>query len=104
MQAADGLAGGYAAAAGTSGDADSADDSSADSDLDAEGPGPAPDYDGTEAAYVYDDYYGEYLLATAKGVTGDKDVFGDRSVVILAMPGHTPATTHCSSGSRAWGP
>ena len=38
----------------------------------ADDPGPAPDYDGTEAAYVYDDYYGEYLLATAKGITGDK--------------------------------
>lgn len=45
---------------------------SADADPDAENPGPAPDYDGTEAAYVYNDYYGEYLLATAKGITGDK--------------------------------
>ena len=43
-----------------------------DADPDAENPGPAPDYDGTEAAYVYNDYYGEYLLATAKGITGDK--------------------------------
>lgn len=58
------------AAAGTGSAAD--DSAAADPDPDANDPGPAPDYDGTEAAYVYDDYYGEYLLATAKGITGDK--------------------------------
>lgn len=60
---------------GLVGDAgNAANDPAADTDPDADtdDPGPAPDYDGTEAAYVYDDYYGEYLLATAKGVTGDK--------------------------------
>lgn len=64
------------AAGGTGSAADSADNPAADSAPDADDPGPAPDYDGTEAAYVYDDYYGEYLLATAKGITGDK-VDGD---------------------------
>ena len=60
---------------GLVGDAgNAANDPAADTDPDAgtDDPGPAPDYDGTEAAYVYDDYYGEYLLATAKGITGDK--------------------------------
>ena len=87
LQAADGLAGGYAVGADNADEA--ADDSSADSDSDpdADGPGPAPDYDGTEAAYVYDEYYGEYLLATAKGVTGDK-VDGDVGYVAGAT---TPA-------------
>lgn len=64
-----GNAGGAGDAAGAGSAADSA---NADPDPDANDPGPAPDYDGTEAAYVYDDYYGEYLLATAKGITGDK--------------------------------
>lgn len=64
-------ANGDAAGAGSAADsANAAGD--ADPDPDANDPGPAPDYDGTEAAYVYDDYYGEYLLATAKGITGDK--------------------------------
>lgn len=60
---------------GLVGDAgNAANDPAADTDPDAgtDDPGPASDYDGTEAAYVYDDYYGEYLLATAKGITGDK--------------------------------
>lgn len=75
--AAGGLAGesGNANGNAAAGDADPAaanDSAAADPDPDVNDPGPAPDYDGTEAAYVYDDYYGEYLLATAKGVTGDK--------------------------------
>lgn len=64
---------------GLVGDAgNAANDPAADTDPDAgtDDPGPAPDYDGTEAAYVYDEYYGEYLLATAKGIAGDK-VDGD---------------------------
>ncbi len=63
-------------AAGTTAEDASDPAADSDSDPDADNPGPAPDYDGTEAAYVYDEYYGEYLLATAKGVTGDK-VDGD---------------------------
>lgn len=61
--------------AGDAGNA-AADAANAAGDPNANDPGPAPDYDGTEAAYVYDDYYGEYLLATAKGIAGDK-VDGD---------------------------
>lgn len=64
-------ANGDAAGAGSA-----ADSANAAGDADANDPGPAPDYDGTEAAYVYDEYYGEYLLATAKGIAGDK-VDGD---------------------------
>ena len=76
------------AAGGLAGDAGNAvDNPAADSDPDADDPGPAPDYDGTEAAYVYDNYYGEYLLATAKGIAGDK-VDGDVGYVAGAA---TPA-------------
>lgn len=78
LQGAQAAAGAVSSAAGgLAGDAgNAADNPDPDSEPDADDPGPAPDYDGTEAAYVYDDYYGEYLLATAKGVTGDK-VDGD---------------------------
>lgn len=69
------IADGLVGDAGNAAD-EAANDPAADTDPDAEGPGPAPDYDGTEAAYVYDEYYGEYLLATAKGIAGDK-VDGD---------------------------
>lgn len=75
-----GNASGNAAAGNASGDAagsaNAAGDADPTADPDADNPGPAPDYDGTEAAYVYDEYYGEYLLTTAKGITGDK-VDGD---------------------------
>lgn len=67
---------GEAANGDAAGAGSAADSANADPDPDANDPGPAPDYDGTEAAYVYDEYYGEYLLATAKGIAGDK-VDGD---------------------------
>ena len=69
-------AGGLAGDAGDASGVGSAADPDSNPDPDANDLGPAPDYDGTEAAYVYNDYYGEYLLATAKGITGDK-VDGD---------------------------
>ena len=69
-------AGGLAGDAGDASGVGSAADPDSNPDPDADDPGPAPDYDGTEAAYVYDEYYGEYLLATAKGIAGDK-VDGD---------------------------
>lgn len=69
-------AGGLAGDAGDASGVGSAADSDSNPDPDANDLGPAPDYDGTEAAYVYDEYYGEYLLATAKGIAGDK-VDGD---------------------------
>ena len=65
-------AGGLAGDAGDASGVGSAADPDSNPDPDANDLGPAPDYDGTEAAYVYNDYYGEYLLATAKGITGDK--------------------------------
>lgn len=69
-------AGGLAGDAGDASGVGSAADPDSNPDPDANDLGLAPDYDGTEAAYVYNDYYGEYLLATAKGITGDK-VDGD---------------------------
>ena len=69
------IADGLVGDAGNAAD-EAANDPAADTDPDAEGPGPAPDYDGTEAAYVYDAYYGEDLRAPAKGIAGDK-VDGD---------------------------
>ena len=43
-------------------------------------PDEKPEYDGTEASYVYDEYYGSYFLVTTKGVTGEK-VEGDNGYV-----------------------
>ena len=57
--------GGIAASAVRS--ADGGDDSDSGSDG-----GSAPDYDGTEASYAYDEYYEQWFLVTAKGVTGEK--------------------------------
>ena len=57
--------GGIAASAVRS--ADEGDDSDSGSDG-----GSAPDYDGTEASYAYDEYYEQWFLVTAKGVTGEK--------------------------------
>lgn len=34
--------------------------------------GSVPEYDGTEASYVYDEYYEQYFLVTTKGVAGEK--------------------------------
>lgn len=62
-------------------------DEDADSDSDEDSDGSAPDYDGSEASYVYDEYYEQWFLVTSKGVTGEK-AEGDSGYVAGAM---TPA-------------